>query len=94
VFAGFTFVLFGLAAALCGAYPRWLGWAAAVGGAGGALSGIIQAYMGEPIGITEALGIAAPTIITLWLLVMGILLLRQRDEPITRGTVSGTRAHG
>src|SRR5215218_1883931 len=94
VFAGFTFVLFGLAAALGGTWPRWLGWAAAAGGAGGALSGVIQAYMGEPIAITTALGIAAPTIITLWLLVMGILLLRKRDEPITRGTISGTRAHG
>jgi hypothetical protein len=94
VFAGFTFVLFGLAAALCGAWPRWLGWAAAAGGAGGALSGVIQAYMGEPIAITTALGIAAPTVITLWLLVMGILLLRMREEPISRGTTSGTRARG
>jgi hypothetical protein len=93
VFAGCTFVLFGLAAALSDAYPRWLGWAA-VGGAGAAVSGVIQAYIGEPTAITTALGIAAPTIITLWLLVMGILLIRKRDQPIARGTTSGTRAHG
>jgi hypothetical protein len=77
VFAGFTFVLFGLAAALSQLYPAWLGWAAAIGGAGGAVSGVIQAYLGETSGLTKALGIAAPTIITLWLLVMGIMLMRE-----------------
>jgi hypothetical protein len=80
VFAGFTFVLFGLAAALSGVYPRWLGWVAVAGGAGGAVSGVIQAYIGEPSAITTALGVAAPTTITLWLLVMGILLLRGRPH--------------
>jgi Domain of unknown function (DUF4386) len=83
LFAGFTFVLFGLAAALSGAWPRWLGWTAAVGGAGGALSGVIQAYMGQPTAITKVLGIAAPTVITLWLLVMGVLLIRRLDAPAT-----------
>lgn len=77
VFAGFTFVLYGLAAALSQVYPRWLGWIAVTGGAGGAVSGVVQAYVGEPSGLTEALGIAAPTVITLWLLVMGILFLRR-----------------
>lgn len=37
-------------------------------------TGVIQAYIGEPSAITTALGVAAPTTITLWLLVMGILL--------------------
>ncbi len=77
VFAGFTFVLYGLAAAFSHVYPRWLGWAAVVGGVGGALSGVVQAYIGEPSSITTVLGIAAPTIITLWLLMMGILLVRK-----------------
>jgi len=77
VFAGFTFVLFGLAAALSNLYPPWLGWVVAIGGAGGAVSGVIQAYVGEPSALTKALGIAAPTIITLWLLVMGIMLMRR-----------------
>jgi Domain of unknown function (DUF4386) len=44
VFAGFTFVLFGVAAAQSGVYPRWLGLVAVVGGVGGAVSGVIQAY--------------------------------------------------
>jgi hypothetical protein len=47
-----------------------------VGGVGGAASGVIQAYLGEPSAITTALGIAAPSIITVWLFVMGILLVR------------------
>jgi Domain of unknown function (DUF4386) len=76
VFAGFTFVLFGLANASSDIYPRWLGSVAVIGGVGSAISGGIQAYMGEPTRITEALGIASPTIITLWLLIIGILLLR------------------
>src|SRR6266568_6897965 len=76
VFAGVTFVLYGLAAAFSSVYPRWLGWVAVAGGAGGAVSGVIQASIGEPSSITQALGIAAPTIITLWLLVVGILLVR------------------
>ena len=80
VFAGFTFVLYGLAAALSQVYPRWLGGVAVVGGAGGAASGVIQTYIGEPSAITTALGIAAPTIITLWLLIMGILLVRRGQD--------------
>jgi hypothetical protein len=81
VFAGVTFILYGAAAALSGRFPGWLGWVVGLAGLGGAVSGVIQAYMGEPIPATRALGIAAPTIITLWLLVMGILLLRQRRNP-------------
>jgi hypothetical protein len=81
VFAGFTFVLYGLAAAFSNVYPRWLGAVAVAGGVGGAVSGVVQAYIGEPSAITTALGIAAPTIITLWLVAMGILLLRRGGTP-------------
>jgi hypothetical protein len=80
VFAGFTFVLFGLANSFSDVYPRWLGWIAVLGGVGSAVSGVIQAYMGEPTRITETLGIASPTIITLWLVVIGILLLRSGER--------------
>ena len=77
VFAGFTFVLYGLGATLSGLFPRWLGWMAVIGGAGGAVSGIVQANIGEPSPATTALGIAAPTLITAWLFIMGILLIRR-----------------
>src|SRR6266487_6269968 len=83
VFAGFTFILYGLAVALSEVYPRWLGWIVAVAGLGGAGSGVIQAYIGEPSALTSALGIAAPTVITVWLLVVGVLLFRKgRDVRI------------
>ncbi len=81
VFAGFTFVLFGLAAALSQGYPRWLGWIVVVASLGGMVSGVIQAYIGEPTPVSTAVGIAAPTIITLWMFVMGILLLRKATRP-------------
>jgi Domain of unknown function (DUF4386) len=94
VFAGFTFVLYGLAAALSQVYPRWLGWIAVVGGAGGAASGVIQAYIGEPSAITTALGIAAPTIITLWLLIMGILLVRRGQDVQIDNSPTATEQRG
>lgn len=90
VFAGFTFVLYGLAAALSNLYPAWLGWTAAVGGAGGAVSGVVQAYIGEPSTTTTALGIAAPTVITLWLLVMGVLLMRKTGQADSAQGQSGS----
>jgi hypothetical protein len=71
VFAGFTFVLYGLAVAFSEVFPRWLGWIVAVAGLGGAGSGVIQANIGEPTPLTSALRIAAPTVITLWPLVVG-----------------------
>jgi len=77
----FTFILYGLAVAFSDTYPRCLGWTAAAGGAGGAASGVIQSYIGEPVGITTALGIAAPTVITLWLIAMGILVFRKGRGP-------------
>ncbi len=86
VFAGFTFVLFGLAVAASDVYPRWLGWIVAAGGVGGAVSGLIQAYLGEPTPITDALGIASPTVITLWLLLMGVLLIRAAGRDRSRVT--------
>jgi hypothetical protein len=76
VFAGFTFALYGLAVAFGDVYPQWLGWTVIVGAVGGVISGAIQAWVGEPVGVTKALGIAAPTVITLWLFTMGILLVR------------------
>lgn len=84
VFAGFTFVLFGLATVVSRAYPRWLGWAAVAGGLGGAVSGVVQAASGASTGLTETLGIASPTVVTVWLAAMGVLLVsraRARSVP-------------
>jgi hypothetical protein len=77
VFAAATFILFGLAVALGRVYPRWLGWAAVVAGVASVGAGLIQALAGEPTTASRVLTIFGPTVITLWLLIMGILLLRK-----------------
>ena len=76
VFAAATFILFGLAVALGDVYPRGLGWVAFLAGVGSIGAGLIQAYVGEPTGASRVLTIISPTVITLWLLVIGVLLVR------------------
>jgi hypothetical protein len=80
VFAATTFILFGLAVALSGVYPRWLGWAVFLAGVLSIGAGLIQAYVGEPTGASRILTIVGPTVITLWLLVMGFLLLQKARQ--------------
>jgi hypothetical protein len=77
VFGGLAFGLFGLAVAFSGRYRPWTGWLVALAGFGGTVAGILQASIGETSGITMALGIASPTVYTLWLMGMGIVLVRQ-----------------
>ena len=93
VFGGPTFILFGLAVALGDGYPRWLGWVAAAGGVLSLFAGTIQAAVGEPTEAFRILTIIGPTVITLWLLGMGILLLRKAREAEVRAVrleASGT----
>jgi hypothetical protein len=77
VFAGATFIPFGLAVALSGVYRPWLGWTVVVAGVASVGAGLIQAFIGEPTMASRVLTIFGPTVITLWLLVIGILLVRQ-----------------
>jgi hypothetical protein len=79
-FAGVPFILFGLAVALGQAYPRWLGWTAAAAGSGSIGAGLVQAFTGEPTMASLILTIIGPTVISLWLLVMGILLVRKTSR--------------
>jgi len=74
LFAGATFILFGLAVAFSDAYPRWLGWVAVAAGVASLGAGLIQALVGAPTPASRFLTIVGPTVITLWLLVIGILL--------------------
>lgn len=91
VFAALTFILFGLAVALSDVYPRWLGWVATSAGVLSVAAGSIQAAVGEPTEASRVLTIIGPTVITLWLLIMGILLLRNvREEPVL-SAATGTR---
>jgi hypothetical protein len=77
LFAGATFILFRLAVALSDIYPRWPGWIAVVAGAGSIGSGIVQAIAGKPTAVSQILTIIGPTVITLWLFVIGILMVRK-----------------
>ena len=77
LFAGVTFILFGLAVAWSGAYPAWLGWVVVLAGAGSVPVGLVQAYTGESIALTRIATIIFPTIITLWVAGMSGLLLRK-----------------
>jgi hypothetical protein len=76
IFAGVTFIMFGLAVALSDVYPRWLGWVAFLAGLASIGAGLVQASVGEPTDASRILTIIGPTVITLWLLVMGILMWR------------------
>jgi hypothetical protein len=76
VFAGVAFVLYGLAVALSDRYPRWLGWVVVVAGVGSVAAGLVQAAAGESTALTRVLTIIFPTVITLWLIEMGVLVLR------------------
>jgi hypothetical protein len=76
LFAGVTFILLGLAVARSGEYSRWLGWVVVVAGVGSMPVGLVQAYTGESIGFTRIATIIFPTIITLWMVGMSVLVLR------------------
>ena len=77
VFAGVTFILYGLAVASSNVYPRWLGWPVVVAGIGSIAVGVVQAQVGESTGISRVASIVFPTIITLWVAALGVLLLRR-----------------
>ncbi|MBA3729061.1 MAG: DUF4386 family protein [Actinobacteria bacterium] len=91
IFAGVTFILFGLAVALSDAYPRWLGWIVVMAGIGSIAAGSVQAFTGEPSDASRVLTIIGPTVITLWMLGMGVLLLRRTrtTEPSPSSTLDG-----
>jgi hypothetical protein len=77
LFAGVTFILLGLAVAWSKEYPGWLGWVVVVAGVGSVPVGLVQAFTGESIGFTRIATIIFPTIITLWVAVMSMLIFRK-----------------
>src|SRR5215212_3587035 len=80
LFAGVTFILLGLAVAWSGEYPGWLGWVVVVAGVGSVPVGLVQAYTGESIGFTRIATIIFPTLITLWVVGMCVLLWRKAGK--------------
>src|SRR5215217_6507113 len=80
LFAGVTFIMLGLAVAWSGEYPGWLGWVVVVAGVGSVLVGLVQAYTGESIGFTRIATIIFPTIITLWVARMSVLVWQKASS--------------
>jgi hypothetical protein len=80
LFAGVTFIMLGLAVAWSGEYPGWLGWVVVVAGVGSVLVGLVQAYTGESIGFTRIATIIFPTIITLWVAGISVLVWQKASS--------------
>lgn len=77
VFAAVTFILFGLAVLLSRQYADWLAWPPLIAGVLSIAAGVVQASVGEPTDASRTLTIIGPTVITLWLLIMGVELIRR-----------------
>jgi hypothetical protein len=77
LFAGVTFILYGLAVARSGLFPRWLGWLAVAAGIGSVVVGFVQASTGESTGFTRIMTIVFPTVITLWVVGTSVVVLRR-----------------
>jgi hypothetical protein len=80
-FAGVPFLFLGLAVALSNIFPRWLGWIAVAAGIFSIAGGLVQLFSGVPTTTSLILTIIGPTVISLWLLVMGIQLVRKTPHP-------------
>ena len=80
LFAGITFIMLGFAVAWSGEYPGWLGWVVVVAGVGSVLVGLVQAYTGESIGFTRIATIIFPTIITLWVAGISVLVWQKASS--------------
>ncbi len=76
VFYGVAPILYGLAIALTGIYPKWLGWVAVVGGVGGVLIQIVQFSQGVSQA-TSGVYVASFLVVNLWLVVIGVLMWRR-----------------
>ena len=93
LFAGVAFILLGFAVTASDGYPRWFGLVAVLAGFESIVAGLIQAESGSPVETARVLTIIGPTLITLWLFAMGVLLIRKAREP-EEAALHGTPAHG
>jgi hypothetical protein len=91
MFAAITFILYGLAVAFSNEFPKWLGWVAVVAGLLSVAAGMIQAFVGEPTDASRILTIIGPTVITVWLLAMGTLVIQKARETPTRSVGIATK---
>ena len=77
VIFGVTFALYGLAVALSGQYPRWLGWAAVAVAAGSFFAGLVKLYAGPAIVTATALDAVFSLVLMIWMIVIGVHLWRR-----------------
>ena len=75
-FFGSTFLLYGLAVAVSGGYPRPLGWVAVAAALGCLVVGPLQLITGPTV-VTLFVFPAFAAVLSLWLLVMSVLLWRR-----------------
>jgi Domain of unknown function (DUF4386) len=92
LFAGVAFGLFGFAVAASENFPRWLGLLVVLGALESIGAGLVQAEAGSPLVATRILTIVGPTVITLWLFAMGIVLVRRAHVVEGRGQVPAAQA--
>jgi hypothetical protein len=71
----------GLAVAHSAVFPRWLGWVAVAAGSASVIAGTYQALTGRPTVESLILTILGPTVIALWMIVVGLLMARR--DPTT-----------
>jgi hypothetical protein len=74
LFHGVPFVLAGLAVALSGRYPAWLGWVGFIGGAGSLVIGLAML-----LGVRTGLAVPFAVVISLFMVVLGWLLWNQSE---------------
>ena len=86
---GLTLLLYGVAIALGGAYPRWTGWIAAVSGVAFVYNGVVEvAYEGFGPSIVKPVGIL---LLAVWAFVMAVLMLRNAGRRRARRPAGQTR---
>ena len=86
---GLTLLLYGVAIALGGAYPRWTGWVAAVSGVAFAYNGVVEvAYEGFGPSIVKPVGIL---LLAVWAFVMAVLMLRNAGRRRVKRPVGPAR---
>jgi hypothetical protein len=77
-FHGVPFILFGLAVALSGRYPAWLGWVGLIGGVGSLLCGIPM-FFGKYF-VSLDFFVPFAILLSVWMVIMGVHLWTRAEE--------------
>ena len=77
VFFGITFFFYGLAVAESGVFPRRLGQAAMILASASCIVGIVQAYTGLSVLVTNMLFASLSSFLVFWVLLIGIMMWRR-----------------